>query len=90
LSGAPPATAEAVLARYAVGATVPCAIDDRDPRRAYVERGFGGADLFALMPLSVLALGVRGLASDRRRRHVAPQSPVGLRRFGRRVQRSEF
>ena len=66
LSGARAVTAEALLARYAVGATVPCAIDDRDPRRAYVERGFGGAYLFALIPIPLLALGVWGLARSRR------------------------
>ncbi len=65
LSGARAATAGALLADYAIGATVPCAIDDRDPRRAYLDRGFGGAYLFALVPLPLLAMGLAGLRSER-------------------------
>lgn len=53
--------AQRMLERYAIGARVPCAIDSRDTRRAYVERGFGGAYLFALIPLPLLLLGVWGL-----------------------------
>lgn len=67
LSSGRAATADALLARYVIGATVPCAIDDRDPTRAYVERGFGGAYLFALIPAPLLALGIWGLISERRR-----------------------
>jgi hypothetical protein len=65
LSGASASRAEALLARYAVGAQVPCAVDAQDPRHAYVERGFGGAYLFALIPLPVLALGLWGLSTAR-------------------------
>lgn len=53
--------AQRILERYAIGAQVPCAIDSRDARRAYVERGFGGAYLFALIPLPLFLLGVWGL-----------------------------
>lgn len=68
LSRGSAASAEAIMNRYAVGARVPCAVDDRDPRRAYVERGFGGAYLFALLPLPLLALGLWGLTRERGRR----------------------
>lgn len=61
-------SADALLETYAIGATVPCAIDSRDPRRAYVERGPGGAYIFALIPLPLLGLGLWGLASEKRRR----------------------
>lgn len=61
LAGTRASRVEALLSRYALGAQVPCAIDARDPRRAYVERGFGGAYVFALIPLPVLALGLWGL-----------------------------
>jgi hypothetical protein len=61
------ASADALLETYAIGATVPCAIDSRDPRRAYVERGPGGAYIFALIPLPLLGLGLWGLASTKRR-----------------------
>lgn len=67
LSGASAARAEALLARYAVGAQVPCAVDAQDPRYAYVERGFGGAYLFALIPVPLLALGIWGLLPRRTR-----------------------
>jgi len=56
------------LAAFTIGATVPCAIDDRDPTRVYVERGFGGAYVFALIPLPVLALGVWAVRMPRTRR----------------------
>ncbi|WP_239493113.1 hypothetical protein [Luteitalea sp. TBR-22] len=68
LSRGSAATAEAVLTRYALGASVPCAIDDRDARRAYVERGYGGAYFFALIPLPLLLLGVWGLTRERTHR----------------------
>ena len=68
LSGASAARADALLQRYAVGGQVPCAIDTRDARVGYVERGFGGAYVFALIPVPLLLLGVWGLASDSRRR----------------------
>jgi len=62
------AEAQTILTRYALGARIPCAVDDRDTRRAYVERGPGGAYLFALIPVPLLALGLWGLRRDRRRR----------------------
>ena len=68
LSGASAARAEALLARYAVGAHVPCAIDTAYRGVAYVERGFGGAYFFALIPLPLLALGIWGLWPNRRGR----------------------
>ncbi len=67
LSGATAARAEALLSRYAVGAQVPCAVDAQDPRYAYVERGYGGAYVFALIPLPLLALGIWGLLPRRAR-----------------------
>jgi hypothetical protein len=68
LSSGRAASADALLETYAIGATVPCAIDSQDPRRAYVERGPGGAYILALIPLPLLGLGVWGLASTKRRR----------------------
>jgi hypothetical protein len=68
LSGASVARADALLARYAVGAQVPCAVDAQDPRYAYVERGFGGAYFFALIPLPLLALGIWGVLPRRTHR----------------------
>ena len=65
LSSASAARADALLARYAIGADIPCAIDDSDPRRGYVERGHGGAYFLALIPLPVFALGVWGLSRRR-------------------------
>jgi hypothetical protein len=61
LSGARASGAQTILERYAIGSQVSCAIDSRDARRAYVERGFGGAYFFALIPLPLLLLGVWGL-----------------------------
>ena len=65
LSGTTAARAEAVLSRYEVGARVPCAVDSQDGRYAYVERGFGGAYVFALIPLPLLAIGIWGLLPRR-------------------------
>jgi hypothetical protein len=43
---------------WTVGAQVPCWYDPRDPRDVVVKRGFGGAYLFALLPLIPFAMGV--------------------------------
>ncbi|HTV03176.1 MAG TPA: hypothetical protein VMF13_21690 [Luteitalea sp.] len=70
LSNGSASSAEAMMSEYRIGGSIKCAIDDRDPRRAYVERGIGGAYLFALIPMPLLALGVWGLSSERRRRRL--------------------
>jgi hypothetical protein len=49
------------LNAYAVGAGVPCWYDPADPLDVVVQRGFGGAYLFALFPLPVFLLGIAGL-----------------------------
>jgi hypothetical protein len=67
LSGASASRAAALLDRYSVGSQVPCAIDPAYPGVGYVERGFGGAYFFALIPMPLLALGVWGLWPGRRR-----------------------
>jgi hypothetical protein len=58
------------------GSTVPCWYDPRDPKRVVFRRGFGGAYLFALIPLGVLAFALpmllHGLLALRRRPPVAP------------------
>jgi hypothetical protein len=77
LSGASASRAETLLARYAVGARVPCAVDAQDPRVAYVERGFGGAYLFALIPMPLLAVGIWGLLP---RRSAGASTPDGAPR----------
>jgi hypothetical protein len=46
------------LERWAVGATVPCWFDSADPKDVVVVPGFGGAYLFALLPLPVFLFGV--------------------------------
>jgi hypothetical protein len=47
---------EDVMAAFAAGRSVPCWFDPEDPRRVVVLRGFGGAYVFAVIPLLVLAL----------------------------------
>ena len=69
LSRGSSAEAGTPLAAMVVGATVPCAIDDREPTRVYVERGFGGGYLFALIPVPVLGLGVWGAGKGRRAKY---------------------
>jgi hypothetical protein len=49
------------LDRWRVGAEVPCWYDADDPLDVVVMRGFGGAYLFALLPLPVFLLGGAGL-----------------------------
>ncbi|MFN7978571.1 MAG: DUF3592 domain-containing protein [Vicinamibacterales bacterium] len=48
------------LARWAVGATTPCWYAPADPLDVVVQRGFGGAYLFALLPVPVFWLGLIG------------------------------
>lgn len=49
------------LAAFGPGAAVPCWYDPEDPARAIVVRGPGGAYLFGLLPLGLLALVARPL-----------------------------
>jgi hypothetical protein len=60
---------EAVFARFAPGTTHPCWYDPRDPRTVLLARGPGGAYLFALIPLPVLAIGLALLRGGARRRN---------------------
>ncbi len=46
------------LAQWTVGTTTPCWYDPADPLDVVVLRGFGGAYLFALLPLPVFLLGI--------------------------------
>jgi hypothetical protein len=62
------------LTRYAVGAATPCWYDPADPADVVVLRGFGGAYLFALIPLPVFLVGVSWLRGLWRARSV-PASP---------------
>jgi hypothetical protein len=52
--------------RFKIGAEVPCWYDPRDPSRVLVRTGFGGAYVFAILPMALLAAGVYGLTSRRR------------------------
>jgi len=49
------------LANFGSGARAPCWYDPEDPARIVVVRGPGGAYLFALLPLGLLALVIRPL-----------------------------
>jgi uncharacterized repeat protein (TIGR01451 family) len=59
---------EAVFQRFATGSTHPCWYDPRDPKTVLLARGPGGAYLFALIPLPVLAIGLTLLRGGARRR----------------------
>lgn len=48
------------LARWTVGATTPCWYAPADPLDVVVQRGFGGAYLFAVLPVPVFWLGLIG------------------------------
>lgn len=48
------------LARWTVGATTPCWYAPADPLDVVVQRGFGGAYVFALLPIPVFWLGLIG------------------------------
>jgi Protein of unknown function (DUF3592) len=49
------------LTEWTVGSTVPCWYSPDDPLDVVVVNGFGGAYLFALLPLPVFLLGLAGL-----------------------------
>jgi hypothetical protein len=49
------------LRRWTIGSTIPCWYDPSDIRDVVVHRGFGGAYLFALIPLPLFLLGVSAL-----------------------------
>jgi len=59
---------EAIFQRFAPGSTHPCWYDPRDPKTVLLARGPGGAYLFALIPLPVLAIGLALLRGSGRRR----------------------
>jgi hypothetical protein len=61
------AATQAIFQRFASGTTHPCWYDPEDPRTVLLVRGPGGAYVFALLPLPVLALGIFLMAGDRRR-----------------------
>jgi hypothetical protein len=52
--------------RFKIGAQVPCWFDPDDPTRIMVLPGFGGAYIFAVLPLGLLFGGVWALFSRRR------------------------
>jgi hypothetical protein len=50
--------AQRELDRWAIGSSVPCWFNPEQPEEVVVVRGFGGAYLFALVPLPVFLLGI--------------------------------
>ena len=52
------AAARSIFARFALGSSHPCWYDPQDPKTVLLVRGPGGAYVFALLPLPVLALGL--------------------------------
>lgn len=58
----------AELATWTVGATTPCWYAPQDPLDVVVQRGFGGAYLFALFPVPVFWLGLLGARAALSRR----------------------
>jgi hypothetical protein len=62
------ARAESNLAGWPVGETVPCWFNPADRGDVVVRNGFGGAYLFALLPLPVAAFGVYRTRALLRRR----------------------
>lgn len=66
-------SARTTFERFVVGSSHPCWYDPRDPRTVLLARGPGGAYLFALFPLPVLALGV---VRDVRRTAAAKRRPT--------------
>jgi hypothetical protein len=51
--------------RFKIGAEVPCWYDPHDPSRVLVRPGFGGAYVFALLPIGLLVAGVWALVGAR-------------------------
>ena len=51
------------LSRWAVGGTTPCWYDPADPLDVVVLNGFGGAYLFALLPIPVFLIGAARIRS---------------------------
>jgi hypothetical protein len=51
------------LSRWAVGGTAPCWYNPADPLDVVVLNGFGGAYLFALLPIPVFLIGAAGIRS---------------------------
>jgi hypothetical protein len=60
--------------RWPIGRAVPCWYDPAHPDDVVVIRGFGGAYVFALFPVPVVAYGLWVLLGGGRRRHAAPGS----------------
>ena len=58
----------AELAQWTVGGTTPCWYSPADPLDVVVQRGFGGAYLFALFPVPVFWLGLLGARASVTRR----------------------
>ena len=58
----------AELAQWAIGGTTPCWYAPGDPLDVVVQRGFGGAYLFALFPVPVFWLGLLGARASVTRR----------------------
>ena len=52
--------------QFKIGARVPCWFDPQDPTRVMVLPGFGGANVFALLPIGMLIAGVWSLFGRRR------------------------
>jgi hypothetical protein len=62
------ARAEANVAAWPIGATVPCWYDPAHPRDVVVRNGFGGSYLFALFPLPIAVFAVYRVRALFRRR----------------------
>jgi hypothetical protein len=65
--------------RFAIGTTHPCWYDPQDPKTVMLVRGPGGAYVFALLPIPVLAIGLSMLMGRRRRRDEAV-TDIGISR----------
>ena len=63
-------SARTTFERFVVGSSHPCWYDPRDPKTVLLARGPGGAYLFALFPLPVLALALFVMSGGRRRRGI--------------------
>ena len=58
---------QAMPYKWTVGNAVPCWFNPAEPRDVIVIRGFGGAYLFALLPLLLFVLGVTSVVRTPRR-----------------------